>query len=261
MNLFQTIVLSITQGITELLPISSSGHLILVSKLLSIESISTFTLTSLHVGTTLAIILFNWKFLFTKLSTKFKLYFYIVIATIPAAIIGVLFGDSIENLLRGTLIVAISLILVGIVMILTDLKFNRSDLTESVEELKLESVSFKQTLLAGLAQSLALIPGVSRSGITTIAGMLSGITQYTAIRLSFVLGIPILIGSFAYEMYKTENSVSQFMETNNLIAVLITFIAGYASLWLLDKMSKTRFLRYFGIYRIALGVVILITMV
>ncbi|MBI2356913.1 hypothetical protein HYV12_02605 [Candidatus Dojkabacteria bacterium] len=255
MTLLQTVVLAVVQGITELLPVSSSGHLILTSKLLSIDSISTFTLTSLHLGTTIAIILFNWKFLFTNINSKIKLYSYIVVATIPAAIIGVLFGDVIEGYLRGTFVVATMLIVVGAIMLYVDRKFVKVGVKE---EVKLEDITFKQTLVEGLAQSIALVPGVSRSGITTIAGMFSGISQYTAIRLSFILGIPILVGSFTYEMFKTENSLNLLTQTNSLVAIIITFVAGYMSLWFLDKMSKTRFLRYFGIYRIVVGVLILI---
>lgn len=256
MTVLQTIIMSIVQGITELLPISSSGHLVLFSKILDIQEVSNFTLTSLHLGTTLAIILFNWKFLFTNIQSKIKLYIYIVIATIPAALIGALFSDAIESYLRSTMVVAISLIVVGIIMIVVDRKALQN---KGEGEMELEKVTFKQTLYAGFAQTLALIPGISRSGITTIAGVFSGLNQYVAIRLSFILGIPILLGSFLYEMIKTENSLTMITQPNSILAIVITFIAGYASLWLLDRMSKTRFLMYFGVYRILLGVIILLS--
>lgn len=258
MTLLQTIIMSIVQGITELLPISSSGHLVLFSEILNIEEVSNFTLTSLHLGTTLAIVLFNWKFLFTNIKEKLKLYMFIVVATIPAGLIGVIFSDSIETYLRSTLVVALSLIIVGIIMIIVDRKTLHQ---KEIGALELEKVTFKQTLSAGFAQTLALIPGVSRSGITTIAGVFSGLNQYVAIRLSFILGIPILLGSFLYEMIKTDNSIQLITETNLIIAIAITFISGYASLWLLDKMSRTRFLMYFGVYRILLGIVIIISVI
>lgn len=254
MDLIQTVILAIVQGITELLPISSSGHLVLFSKLLNLDSISTYTLTILHLGTTLAIVIFNWKFLFTDISSKMKLYTYIILATVPAALLGVLFGDVIESFLRRTEIVAGMLIVIGAFMIYTDHYINTKK--NELREVSLEKTTLKQTFLAGLSQSLALIPGVSRSGITTITGVFSGMSQYSALRLSFLLGIPILMGSFFYTLLKTENGVSMLFEINSLVGIVVTFVIGYISLWFLEKISKTRFLKYFGIYRIALGLFI-----
>ena len=172
-------------------------------------------------------------------------------ASIPAGLIGILWGDAIEAQLHETYVVAISLIVVGVLMVIADLRFK-----ERKVESEIENTTFRQTFISGLSQALALIPGVSRSGITTLGGMLSGLDQYTAIRLSFILGLPVLFGSFVYEMIKNVNSINIFSDSRVLIGILITFVVGYLSLYLLEKISKSRFLRYFGVYRIVLGLII-----
>lgn len=255
--------LSIIQGITELLPISSSGHLILLGKIMDIET-STLLLSVFHFGTTLAIIIFFREKLFKNFFTKEKLNFYlkILISTIPAAITGFLFESIIEEKLRETWIIAVSLIVLGIVMIILE-KREKEDYDPDVE-----NVTWKQSLLMGFGQIFALIPGTSRSGVTTITGILAGMDKYSALEYSFILGIPILIGSSVYEIGKEILSIEEPLTTTitsaSLIRVFVVavvpFVVGYLALTVLKKFKKKNWLTVFGIYRIILGILILISL-
>jgi undecaprenyl-diphosphatase len=261
MEIIKLGILAIVQGITELLPISSSGHLIILGNFFSIDT-DTLLLSVFHFGTTLAIILFFWRELFKDLFTKKKLNFYlkILISTIPAAIVGVFFQEIIENYLRATWIIGISLIVWGIVMVILDQREERE------KDINLENISWKQSLMMGFAQIFALIPGTSRSGITTIAGILGGLDKYRALEYSFILGIPILLGSSMYEISKSilflEGGVTSTIISASLVKILVVaivpFVIGYISLLILKRFKKKNWLTVFGAYRIFLGSLILL---
>lgn len=263
-------ILSVIQGLTELLPVSSSGHLILVSRLWDME-LSTLILSVLHLGTTLAIVIFLRKTLFKNLFTKKKITFYlkILVASIPAGIVGILFESMIEDKLRATWIIAVSLIFWGIVMIVTEqLKVNDQKTqtkSVSVDNEELINVSWKQSLTMGFAQVIALIPGTSRSGITTLAGIFSGLNKYVALEYSFILGLPVLAGASLLEIGKEflsiENLDSQIASAATikiLPAVLFSCVVGYVALLVVRKYQKKNWLTLFGVYRIVLGIIILI---
>ena len=263
METIKIALLAIVQGVTELLPISSSAHLILLGKLMDIDTTS-FLLSVFHFGTTLAIIIFFREKLFKNFFTKEKLNFYlkIIISTIPAAITGFLFQDIIEEKLRAEWIIAISLIVLGIVMIILEKK----------EKIKydpdVEHITWKQSLIMGFGQIFALIPGTSRSGITTIVGILSGMDKYSALEYSFILGIPILVGSSGYEIIKEISNIQEPITSTIiyaslvkiLVVAIIPFLVGYIALTVLKRFKKRNWLTVFGIYRIILGIIILISL-
>ena len=262
MNTYKIFVLSVVQGITELLPISSSGHLILMGKLLDFDiGGDTLFLSVLHLGTTLAIIVFYRKTLFKDLFTKKKLTFYLklLLSSVPAAIIGLLFQDYITSKLHSTVVIAVSLIAVGVLFILLE------NLKKKSSKIKLENIPTWKMVVIGVGQSLALIPGTSRSGITTLTGMSLGLEKYTAFKFSFILGIPILLGSSIYEIilsYLGSGEPSLFTASMAVLRispwVLITFIIGYISLHLVKRFKKSKWLTVFGVYRILLGLLILL---
>jgi undecaprenyl-diphosphatase len=262
MNTIKIFLLSIVQGITELLPISSSGHLILTSKLLNFDiSGDFFFLSILHLGTTLAIIVFYRKTLFKKFFTKEKWMFFLklLLASIPAALAGFFLDDYISSTLHGSKVIAISLIVVGVLFIVFEnIKIKREKQTP-------EEVSLWKMILIGIGQTLALIPGTSRSGITTLTGMLLGLEKYSAFKFSFILGIPVLLGSSIYEIVKTYlSSTDPSLLTASLSVVkiapfvLITFVIGYLALLLVSKFKKKKWLTVFGVYRIVIGILILL---
>lgn len=254
MDIFKMVFLAIEQGITELLPISSSAHLILTGQLLDIE-VDTYLLSVLHLGTTIALLIFFLPVLFKEFLKKSSLLFYlkIVVSSIPVAIVGFLFQDTIETILRGNIVIIISLILWGIVMIIVEKKY------EQKEEVDLHTITWKQSLTMGIAQILALIPGTSRSGITTISGILSGVNKYSALQYSFILGIPVLLGVSTYEIYKEfpKNSLS----AEYIGAVFVSAVVGYLSLLLLKRIKRQKWLTVFGYYRILLGILILLLVI
>lgn len=262
MNTYKIFVLSIVQGITELLPISSSGHLILIGKLLDFDiGGDTLFLSVLHLGTTLAIIVFYRKTLFKNLFTKKKLVFYLklLLASIPATLAGLLFEDYITTKLHSSVVIAISLIVVGVLFILFENIKRKSSKT------KIENIPTWKMVIIGIGQSIALIPGTSRSGITTLTGMILGLEKYTAFKFSFILGIPILLGSSIYEVtrsYLSPGDPSMFTASTSLVRmapwILITFLIGYLSLTLVKRFKKSKWLTLFGVYRIILGILILL---
>ncbi|KUK76335.1 MAG: Undecaprenyl-diphosphatase [candidate division WS6 bacterium 34_10] len=262
MDTFKIIILSILQGITEVLPISSTGHLILIGRLLNSEISGDFFLLSvLHLGTTLAVIVFYRKDLFKNFFTKEKWTFFLklLLASLPAAVAGVFLQDYIASTFHGSTIIAISLIVVGLLFIL----FENIDLP--TKKISPEKVDLKSMLIIGLGQTLALIPGTSRSGITTLTGMMVGLEKYSAFKFSFILGIPILLGTTLYEILKEYLAVTSptFFTASVVVAktapyILITFVVGYLALFLVSKFKKSKWLTLFGIYRIVVGILILI---
>jgi undecaprenyl-diphosphatase len=262
MNTFKIIILSIIQGITELLPISSTGHLILTGKLLDFDiSGDLFFLSVLHMGTTLAIIIFYRKILFKNFFTKEKWLFFskILIASIPTAIIGFLFQDYISSFLHGNVVIAISLIVVGVLFIVFE------NFKKQGKVIDPESIPLWKMVIIGIGQTIALIPGTSRSGITTLTGMMLGLEKYSAFQFSFIIGIPALLGSGIYEIVKTylETTDPSFLTASLSIVkmlpiILLTFIVGYGSLFLVNKFKKKKWLTIFGIYRIIIGILILL---
>jgi len=251
MDISKHIILAFIQGITELLPISSSAHLIVVSELLNFDA-TTYFLTTLHLGTTIALVFYFSKVLFKDIFTKTKmsLYLKILISSIPAGITGLLFQSFIEETLRANIFLSTSLILWGIVMII--LERSKKDIKETI----VEEVTFKQSVIMGIAQTLALIPGTSRSGITTIAGMLVGLNKFTALEYSFLLGLPVLIGASGYELIKEANVNTFGIE--EILGIVTAAIVGYLSVILLKRFKKKNWLTVFGIYRIILGISLLL---
>lgn len=261
METLKIILISVVQGLTELLPVSSSGHILLLSKILTVSQSSSF-LVFFHLGTTLSILLFFGKRLFSKLFSKERLLFLfkIFVSAIPAGIVGILFDDIISEKLRDEWIIAVSLIVWGVVMIVIDI-FTLSKKRLFVGD-NVEKVTWKQSLFMGVAQCLALIPGTSRSGITTIAGIVSGLDRYVALEYSFLLGLPVLLGSFVWDVFKSAvKKRAFFSETslfNYLVIVVITFVIGLMALMVLRNFKKSRWLLIFGIYRVIVGFSILL---
>jgi undecaprenyl-diphosphatase len=250
MEMYKVIILAIEQGITELLPISSSAHLILTGQLVQLPT-DTYLLAVLHLGTTLAILIYFLPILLKDIFHKDSLSFYakILVATIPAAVAGLLLESVIENILRGNIYIAASLIFWGIAMILVERKY------KDISENHLKKISWKQSLIMGFSQVLALIPGTSRSGVTTIAGTLAGVNKYSALQYSFLLGIPILLGTSLYGLLKY--APQEGFGTTHIVSIVVSAIFGYLALQLLNRIKKRNWLTFFGYYRIILGIIIL----
>lgn len=253
----KALILSIVQSLTEFLPVSSSGHLILFhnflndSNILNNVSFDVF----LHAGSLLAIILYFFRDikniilnLFTKKS-KDRLFIYVIIGIIPAGIVGYLFSDFIDTL-RSSYIVVISLILGALLFIFVErfYKFKKD----------LENINFFDSIFIGALQCLSFIPGISRSGITISTGMIRGLSRVDSARFSFLMAIPLIAGAFVKQTTDMEISV---IHLNLYVFGFITsFVFSLFSIFIFIKILKKYKLCVFAYYRIILALIVLILM-
>ena len=258
MTIFQAIILGLVQGVTELLPISSSAHLNLIPWVCGWEITESFDV-ALHFGTLIAICVFfykDWLILikeglrYVKASNENertkegKMFWFIVIATLPGGIIGFLLDHFIgEELGNMPLLIAIMLIIMGIVLYLVD--------KNAPVRNEYEDMTFKQTFLIGLSQALAFIPGVSRSGITMTTGRLLGVSREGAAKYSFMLSTPIVLGATLYK-FKDFSFDMPF-----IVGVITSTISGMLVIkFLLNYLKKGNF-KIFAIYRLVLGLTVI----
>ncbi len=259
------IILGIIQGIAEFLPISSSAHLIIFREIFGIgSSISSnielsFDL-ALHFGTLLAIIIFFFKELWSLLingltkgnkTKEGKLFWFLILATIPAGIVGVLFEDIFDSFFRQQLwIIALALIIMGIIIYLVDKK--------SKTNMNMKDMKWYQALIIGCAQIFALIPGFSRSGTTITASRALGINREDSAKFSFYLSVPVVAGATLFSLIK-DNTLTIISENLAIfgIGILISFIIGLLCISFLLKYIKRHDFKIFMIYRIVLGVLVL----
>lgn len=270
MNLFQSIFLGAVQGITEFLPISSSGHLVLVPYIFKWQYNGLSFDIALHMGTVAAIVGYFWKDWMMILKKGLGIraqdsgqnldpktqdldaypsnfLWQIVIASIPAALAGYLIADYVETVFHSPLILAANLVVFGIFLYLID-RFSKSNFDSC-------SVGLKQSLLVGLAQCLALIPGVSRSGITMIASRSLGFEREKAARFSFLLGTPAMIGAF---LFAARDLRLEDLDLSFFFGVLASTLFGFLAIKYLLQYLKRGSFSIFMWYRIALAVIILL---
>lgn len=247
------ILISILEGVTEFLPISSTAHLIILSKILSIDltlPYIKFYLLSIQMGALLA-----GMFLFTKkiVSDK-KLISNIAISFIPSAIIGFILYKMFKVLLEGNIPLLALMLLVGGVIFIYIEKYVIKD----VESFGKSDMTKTDAFIVGLAQTIAIIPGVSRSGATIVAGILRGIKKEVIIEYTFLLALPTLGTAVAYDTYRSLNLLSGLENFSGLITgVVISFITASTTLYFLKKHLKEISLSAFGIYRIILALIII----
>lgn len=259
MEIYQALILGIVQGLTELLPISSSAHLTIIPWIFNWNIPDSFDV-ALHFGTLLAIVIYFFKdwiqlikggycYAVKKEKTvQGRMFWYIVLATIPGGIIGFILDHFFEGVLSRPIIIAIALIVMGIVLYLVD--------KNAKSKIKYEEMNLKQTFLIGLSQALAFIPGVSRSGITITTARAMGITREAAAKYTFLLSTPIV---FAATVFKFKDFV---FNLPFIVGVLASFIVGlFVIKFLLQYLKKGSF-KAFAIYRIIFGIfIILITFI
>lgn len=266
MTIWQVLILSFVQGIAEFLPISSSGHLILIPKFFNWIDQGLVFDTMMHLATLLAVIVFFRKKIFLLLKSFFsrsrdleiiknkKLAYFILIAIVPAGLAGFLFEDSIELYFRSATLVAINLIFWALILFLAD-KYN-SKLNNKKDILK---ISWKDSVFIGLAQVLALIPGTSRSGITISAGLFNKIKKEDAIEFSFLISIPLIAGAGLLQLIDLfKNGLGNISFFLLFLGFSVAFLSGLLAIkFLLEIIKRWSFLP-FVIYRIILAIIILI---
>ena len=270
MELMQIIILGIIQGLGEFLPISSSAHLILIPYLfdfnlsMSNDSKLAFDI-ALHCGTLLAVIFAfykDWLNIFVgvynkvvkkKESFENKIFWYIVIATIPGALIGYLFESEIEDIFRSSpLIIAIALLIMGILLYVGDMWASKK---YAKNETSFEKLTFKQTLIIGMSQAFAVIPGFSRSGTTMLTGRLLGVSREGAAKFTFLLSVPIIAGATILKIPEL------VISANVIIGILVAGVVGILAIKFLMKYIKDKGFAIFAYYRVILALIIIVKVV
>ncbi len=255
MDILNSVILGLLQGVGEFLPISSSAHLYLYSYLFNFNYQGLFYDVMLHIGTLFAIFIYFYKDLkdiISRALKDFKSYeakflFYIFIATIPGGIAGLLLEDIAENFFRTPQIVSISLIFFSIIIFFLDRRFggNKTD----------RDFNIKDAIIAGLFQAVAIIPGASRSAMTIISLLLMGYSRYHAAKISFFMSMPIILGAGIFELRKI-SEVS--IDLSFITGFLSSFIFGILSIKFLLEYLKKYNLSIFVVYRIVIGMIVLI---
>ncbi len=253
MSIIEAIILAIVEGLTEFLPVSSTGHMIIVSSLMGIATepfTKTFTI-AVQLGAILSVIVLYWKHFFQSLDFYYKL----VVAFIPAAILGFLLSGIIDNLLERVDVVAYTLIIGGLIFLFIDKLF------QETEENGTSDISYPVALKIGFFQTIALIPGVSRSAATIIGGLTQKLNKKAAAEFSFFLAVPTMFAATAYKLlkfYKEGNSLGTeeltLLAIGNIVAFIVAILAIKSFIGFLTRHG----FKVFGYYRIALGLIILV---
>ncbi|MEP7252264.1 MAG: undecaprenyl-diphosphate phosphatase [Ginsengibacter sp.] len=255
MDIFQVIIIAIVEGLTEYIPISSTGHMIITEKLLHVtetDFVKAFTV-AIQLGAILAVVVLYYKKFFNF--SKWKFYVKLMIAVVPAIVLGLLFSKKIDALLESTLTVAISMLAGGIVLLFIDNVFNRPVIDSE------ERITYKKSFFIGVWQCIAMIPGVSRSAASIIGGMQQRLTRSAAAEFSFFLAVPTMLAATGYKLLKyfqehggfTSEEVKQ-LAIGNVIAFIVAIIAIKFFITMLKKYG----FRIWGVYRVIVGVILLI---
>ena len=252
MSFIQSIIIAIVEGITEFLPVSSTGHMILASTLMKIQEndfVKTFEIF-IQLGAIMAIVMLYAK----KFLQSFSIYVKLGIAFIPTAVVGYIAYDFIKGYLFNSIVVAVSLIVVGIVMVLIDQKLT----TKKSKVEVVEDISYKNSFFIGLIQCFSMIPGVSRAAATIIGGVFNGLDKKQATEFSFLLAVPTMIAASGYDLLKTPINF-----TSHEVVLLATgFVVAFFTAWLAVKVFlkivENYGFKYFGYYRILVGAIFLL---
>jgi undecaprenyl-diphosphatase len=276
MTTFEAIVLAVVEGITEFLPISSTGHLILTNAILGLDPENNFAklyIVNIQFGAIVSVLVLYWK----RFIQSIKFYYKLFVAFLPAAMVGFLLNDYIDNLLESVTTVALSMVIGGVVLVLSDKFFTKNiydaqkdtdyeKVTETNElgielhnkKIKHFPITYQQAFIVGCYQILSLIPGVSRAAATTLGGLQQGLNMKRAAEFSFFLAVPTIAAAAGYKLIRTYSSIKGsdmgLLLMGNFIAFLVAIIAIRFFIGLITRYG----LKFFGWYRIIVGTSILV---
>jgi undecaprenyl-diphosphatase len=274
MNLLEGALLGLVQGLTEFLPVSSSGHLVLANHALGLDEPSLFTEVMLHAGTLVAIFMVFWRDLWSlgvggiggasamlagggraawRRDPSFRLLVFLAIGTLPVAAVGLVAKDSIEVVNRHPVVVAILLVLNGVMLLAARRRPG--------ETLDFSNLTLRAVLLVGLAQTLALLPGVSRSGVTIATALWVGVQRDPAGRLSFLLAVPAVLGATVLELMTVfQHGGARDGLGPVLVGTVVATVSGYVAIRVLLRLVREGRLFVFGPYCIGIGLAVLVLM-
>ncbi len=250
MSWIDALYIAIIEGLTEFLPVSSTGHMIIMEKLLGLNADDAFIqafIINIQFGAILSVVVLYWKRFFKSLKFYYKLF----IAFLPAAFFGLLLNDYIETLLGSVMVVAVMLFVGGIILVFVDSWFKNNNT-------KNQEVTYKKSFIIGLFQVIAMIPGVSRSASTIIGGMTQKLSRKTAAEFSFFLAVPTMFAASGYKLLKNHEAITSnnigILIFGNVIAFIVALIAIKSFIAILTKFG----FKYFGYYRIIIGLILII---
>jgi len=247
MSWLDAIIIAIIEGITEFLPISSTGHMIITTKLLGVEP-SDFVnsyIVNIQFGAILAVVVLYFKRFFQSLDFYFKLF----VAFIPAAIFGLLLNEYIDMMLGSVLVVAISLVIGGVILLFVDKWFAKTS--------ENQDITYPKALKIGLFQVIAMIPGVSRSAATIVGGMTQKLSRKNAAEFSFFLAVPTMVAASAFELYKNHASIDSSNVMMLVVGNIVAFVVAMMAIkFFINILTKFGF-KAFGVYRIIIGAIII----
>lgn len=257
MTITEAIIIAIVEGITEFLPISSTGHMIIAESLLKVpkDDFTKLFTVAIQLGAILSVLVLYWKRFFPL--NRWNFYLKLLIAVIPALALGALFSDKIDALLESPLTVAITMLAGGFVLLFIDQLFKTPTIQEEQE------ISFTRAFLIGCWQCVAMIPGVSRSAASIIGGMQQKLTRNLAAEFSFFLAIPTMAAATGYKLLKAFKETPEVMQNSDNITALVVgnivafIVAMLAIKFFIGYLQKHGF-RLFGWYRIIMGIILLI---
>ena len=247
MTIWQAIILAIVEGITEFLPVSSTGHMIIASSFMGISHLEFTKMFTVNIqfGAILSVVVLYWKRFFQSTDFYFKLF----VAFLPAAVLGFLLNDLIDSMLENVVVVAVSLLVGGIILIFIDRIAN--------DETREREISYFDALKIGFFQCIAMIPGVSRSASTIIGGMLQGLSRKQAAEFSFFLAVPTMAAAGGYKLLKTYDTIQASDIQTLLIGNVVAFVVAMLAIkFFINFLTKYGF-KVFGYYRIILGIILL----
>ncbi len=279
MSILHAIVLGIVQGLTEFLPVSSSGHLVIVPWLFGWNDFETMSTaraiatarafdTALHLGTLVAVLIYLRKDLIVYISHGAQLIFnrkqpasqagrrawLLVLSAVPAGIVGAAFEDKITEKLGSPALISVSLIIFGVVLIWADRQATAKNYSQTVD-----TFTMRNALLIGAAQVLALNPGTSRSGITITAARLSGYSRDAAARLSFLMSVPIISGAVIFKLAKlVRDGIPDGLLIPMIVGIFVAGISGWLAMWSMIRLVRTKTFAPYVVYRCLIGAGVLI---
>jgi len=270
MSILEAIIIAIVEGITEFLPISSTGHMIIASSMLGIhkEEFTKLFEVAIQLGAILAVVVLYWKKFFPPIGTgvrRWQFYVKLIIGVIPALVLGFIFSDNIDDLLESPTTVAITMLLGGIVLLFIDKLFNHPVVSTD------DKITYKSAFITGLWQTIAMIPGVSRSAASIIGGMQQKFTRHLAAEFSFFIAVPTMLAASCYTIFlktwdngyvkrKGYEIIMQSSEntTSFIVGNIIAFVVAMLAIRFFINYLKIYGFRAFGFYRILGGIILLI---
>ena len=265
MTTTEAVILGIVEGLTEFLPVSSTGHMMLTQALLHLHNtiFNRIFLINIQFGAILAVVFLYWRRFFQSMDFYYKIF----VAFLPSAVLGLLLKKHIDVLLSSITTVAISWLIGGIILVLADWLFRKQIDVKSTNEFGVEvtreelvdiNVSWKQAFIIGCFQVIAMIPGVSRSAATIIGGMTQKFNIKVAAEFSFFLGVPTVFAAAAYETFKGYNDIRGIDLQALIIGNIVSFVVGMLAIKFFIELISRFGLKFFGYYRIILGTIVLI---